>query len=330
MTAVEVVSGLLAPDGLRFGEPQHAGALTVIPVFHDSGAASYRLFAEVAGGGRVTVEEVNGGSVPHLLVHNRSADAVLLVEGEVLGGLRQTRTLNTTVLVAAHASLKVPVACVEAGRWGPARPFAPEAINVSPRVRHPKNRGVQAAPGSLQTDQGEVWAAVHEHIRLHAVESPTASYADVAHRRGEELHRLVKGLRPVPGQQGVLALVAGRPAALDLFDRAATLASLWQALVGSYATDAIVACGASGPGDVAAAVGSVAHLSAGRAEQHPAVGEGEVVLISAAEAVVSALVVGAAVVHLTVIWPPTDVGSCFRPHPERPGTQRSWFGEAIR
>jgi hypothetical protein len=144
MSSIDTVTGLLGSGGLRFGEAQPAGALTVVPVFHDGARAPYRRFAEVAGSGLVEVGEVGGGSVPQLQVVNRCDHPVLLVEGEVLSGLRQTRTLNTTVLVSTHSVVTVPVACIEAGRWGSARPFDREVFHASPRVRHSKNLGIQA------------------------------------------------------------------------------------------------------------------------------------------------------------------------------------------
>jgi hypothetical protein len=329
MSGIDTVIGLLGRDGLRFGEPQRAGSLTVVPVFHDGETAVYRLFTEVRGSGVVEVGEVGGGSVPDLQVVNRSGQAVLLVVGEVLGGLRQTRTLNTTVLVPAHAVVTVPVACVEAGRWGAARPLNREAFHASPRVRHSKNVGIEARAamgGGFYAEQGRVWTAVDEDLALHGVASPTRSHAEAHRWRAGDIESLTARLRPVEGQRGVLALVGQRPVALDLFDRPETLAALWSALVGSYAADALLASGTADDGQVAGAVAAVGLLAAGRSGAHPAVGEGEVVLVSAREAVVCALVVGAAVVHLAAVWPPAGAEAPPEVRFSRPGRRGSWFG----
>ena len=61
---------------------------------------------------------MKGGSVPDLLVENRGDVRVLFLEGEELIGAKQNRILNTSVLVAAHTKVKIPVSCVERGRWG--------------------------------------------------------------------------------------------------------------------------------------------------------------------------------------------------------------------
>lgn len=68
---------------------------------------------------RARVTEVSeAGSVPFLQVANGADRPLLLVDGEELIGAKQNRILNTTVLVAAHAEVTIPVSCVERGRWG--------------------------------------------------------------------------------------------------------------------------------------------------------------------------------------------------------------------
>lgn len=331
MTAGETVTTMLG-SGLRFGDPQQSGPLTVVPVFHDGAAVDYRLFAEAVAEGAVLVEEVGDGSVPELRVVNHAGRPVLLLEGEVLGGLRQTRTLNTTVLVPARATLTIPVSCVEAGRWGAARSMAREEVHASPRVRASKNIGVQheARRGAgYRSHQGEVWGAVDRDLSLHDVDSATASHSDVHRRRAGAIDGIAAPLRPAASQRGVLALAGGRPLALDIFDRPDTLAFLWRGLVGSYAADALVAPGGPGAGPGAAAgVDQVAALSGGVASTHAAVGLGEVVFVSAPGAVVSALVVGSSLVHLAVLWASEAAGAGMPPEGQQAGGRRSWFGEA--
>jgi hypothetical protein len=328
MNPNELVVGLLAM-GLRCGEAQRSGPLTVVPLFHDGEAVPYRLFAQACVEGLVAVEEVGAGSVPELAVVNRSADPVLLVEGEMLGGLRQTRTLNTTVLIPAQATLPIPVSCVESGRWGPSRPAAREELHAGPRVRAAKNRGVQEQVREgrgYRSHQGEVWRMVDGDLAIHRVASPTASYAELAHRLADPIGEVVGALHPLAGQRGVLALAGGRPVALDLFDRAETLAVLWPGLVGSYAADALAAPADAGGGSGADTAALVAALARGEASTHAGVGLGEVVFITSAAAVVSALVVGAALVHLAALWSADGPSAGEPPSPGRT-RGRSWFGE---
>ncbi len=66
----------------------------------------------------VVVTEISqSGSVPELQVENKLDVRVFLMDGQELVGAKQNRILNTDVLVPASSTLKIPVSCVEQGRW---------------------------------------------------------------------------------------------------------------------------------------------------------------------------------------------------------------------
>src|ERR1700694_1352031 len=88
---------LNTPTGIRLGQPQAVGALSLVPMFHEGPTAIYTPYATVQGGGLVEVREVTGGGqVNTLVASNRMDQPVLLVEGEILEGMQQTRVLNIT------------------------------------------------------------------------------------------------------------------------------------------------------------------------------------------------------------------------------------------
>ena len=108
-------------EGVRAGEPQRAGGLTLIPLLAASEQVRRQtgyLPLEVALQRRlVAITEQAQAQVPELVATSTADEPVVLVGGEqVIGGL-QNRVLNTTILVAAHAVQPIPVTCVEAGRW---------------------------------------------------------------------------------------------------------------------------------------------------------------------------------------------------------------------
>ena len=107
--------------GLRLGEPMRSGALTLVPLLPADGAVKrqtgYVPLEEALRRKLVTISEQAQAQVPELLATSTAETPVILVGGEqVVGGL-QNRVLNTTMLVAAKAELRIPVTCVEAGRW---------------------------------------------------------------------------------------------------------------------------------------------------------------------------------------------------------------------
>ena len=109
---------LVLPE-ILVGDPIEYESLTVFPLIGRAGSSvNYLLSDEALAAGSVTVEEIGeGGSVPELTVNNQTDGLVLFPEGEELRGAKQNRVLNTSVLVAAKSKIKIPVSCVEQGRW---------------------------------------------------------------------------------------------------------------------------------------------------------------------------------------------------------------------
>ena len=104
---------------IRVGDPVRHGGLSVFPLFTgEESALDYRLSDEVMDSRDVVVEEIGDqGSVPEISVENTGDSRVLFLEGEQLVGAKQNRILNVSLLVAGHTKIKVPVSCVEQGRW---------------------------------------------------------------------------------------------------------------------------------------------------------------------------------------------------------------------
>lgn len=161
--SIDVVRDRLAvgtAEGLRLGAPQTVGGLTLVPIFHDGLSVEYELFAEADKAGTAEVTEVGPlGAVPALRAKSTSPIPVLLVEGEILIGLKQNRVLNTTILVAPKSTLNVPVACVEAGRWRRASGKAERAAySLSAKIRASKKisevHSVRTR-GDFAADQGD-------------------------------------------------------------------------------------------------------------------------------------------------------------------------------
>jgi hypothetical protein len=60
---------------------------------------------------------VRAGQRPRAALVNKGSRPPLIVDGEELVGAKQNRVVNLTILVAAASTLKIPVSCIEAGRW---------------------------------------------------------------------------------------------------------------------------------------------------------------------------------------------------------------------
>ena len=106
---------------VEIGPARTFGGMTLFPILdpkQEGAAPGYRTLDQALGAGEVRISEIGDhGSVPELQIENLGESAVLLLDGEELIGAKQNRVLNVTVLSPAGKTIKIPVSCVEAGRW---------------------------------------------------------------------------------------------------------------------------------------------------------------------------------------------------------------------
>jgi hypothetical protein len=161
-----------------------------------------------------------------VLVCNASKLPLLLYEGELILGARQNRTIDAPVLVPKNTELRVPVSCVEQGRWEHgkrAARFSPAAYTVDPELRRTKRATANArglAGSQALPDQGEVWATVSARLTTHGVSSPSAALTDLYEAKRPWLDELRHQISAEEDQVGLVVEIGGRPLALDLTSRA--------------------------------------------------------------------------------------------------------------
>ena len=230
---------------VTIGRPLTRGPLSLYPLFGDAPpAAPYVAGPAAATSGALAVREVDSGAtVPELLVETRGGLPVLLTEGETLLGAKQNRTLNVTVLLAPAARTRIPVSCVEAGRWGAPQRTARSGRHAPMQVRVDKTRSVAdnvRGGRGRYSDQAAVWSTVAGLEFKADAPSSTHALEDVHRARSVDVSRLVGGTRPLDGQRGVAVAIDGVVRAVDVFDRPETLALYWDSLLAGYALDAVV------------------------------------------------------------------------------------------
>jgi hypothetical protein len=232
------------PD-IRIGDAVRHEALAVFPLFaRPSRAVDYELSHEAMAKGSVLVQEVsNAGSVPDLAVENKGDARVLFLEGEELVGAKQNRILNTSVLVAAHGTSKIPVSCVEAGRWtyksrhfGSSGTHSPYALRkVLKGSVHESLKGMHG----YYSDQSAVWAEVARQQKALGASSGTHAMNDTFEAHRKRLDEFREKLTYVEGAVGAAVAIGGKVAAIDLFDKAATCERVWKRLLSGAVLDAL-------------------------------------------------------------------------------------------
>ena len=206
---------------LELGAPQGFENMAVYPLLASlDGGPEYIPLKTALERGVFAVTEVSaGGSVPDLLVTNKADVAVLLLDGEELAGAKQNRVLNTTILVAPRASVKVPVSCTEQGRWHyVSKEFQDSGNVLAAAMRGAHHREVNlslASSRQYQADQSRVWGRVASMARVMDVASATGAMRDVFEARSADLDGYLKSFSLVDHQKGFLVLLDGRPAGFD-------------------------------------------------------------------------------------------------------------------
>jgi hypothetical protein len=201
----------LFPCSPLLGAPTIAQGLGVMPLLagEDPDPLGLALLDEALEAGDVKISETSEmGEVPFLKLENGGERPVLILEGEELVGGKQNRVVNATIIVPAGNILKIPVSCMEAGRWDRRQ----EDFNSGKAIFRAKSRAVQKASvtasirerGTFRSDQGAVWDEVSASLDEFAAPSPSSDFRASRDKLTERIEKLVTAFRPVESQIGAI------------------------------------------------------------------------------------------------------------------------------
>lgn len=287
-----------------FAETQTFQNLTVMPlVTVQDQAPDYLSLDEALHRAAVTVTETSAaGEVPELRLANRGAYPVLLLDGEELVGAKQNRVLNLTILAPAQTTIRIPVSCVERGRWsdtGDGFSTRGRTLYAAGRARkaHQVTESLRTA-GSRRARQDQVWEDIRAKSARMGCHSATEAMAGIYDDHEDQLAAYVQALPPQPHQVGAVFAIAGAVRGVELFDFPATWGRLYPKLVRSYALDAMEAPVTAAGLDAPDPQPFLAQLAAAQVSAHAAVGEGKDLRLSNAQLTGGALVARGRLVHL--------------------------------
>ena len=234
---------------LAIGNPKTVLNLMVVPLSGNiASALEYLLVDEALEMKKVIVEEVSeGGSVPELRMTNFSNLVVLVVDGTELVGAKQNRIVNASFLIPPESVTRIPVTCVEQGRWqykgrqfGSSRHFSPYSIRRDNAEFH---KTTLKQKRGYASDQGKVWDRVAE--MSHKMEAPTMTGAmnDVMEQKRISIEEYQKGIALEGPETGAAFFVNGIFQGIELFDRAGTFGKMFTKLLSGVAVEAMMAQG---------------------------------------------------------------------------------------
>jgi hypothetical protein len=228
-------------NSIQLGDPVEHRGVVIAPLFpRNDPRAQYLTLEEALPLGFRITEIDAAGSVPELLAFNPLETPVLLYDGEELLGAKQNRILNVTVLAEAKSETRIPVSCVEQGRWhaGSAN-FESARHTAYPDLRRRKAEQLSAEPLARGAAQAAVWEEVAAKAGRHGVHSPTGAAADIFRGRGDALSGLRRAFPLAAGQSGAVLALGDEQLCLDYLSRPAAFARLYPKLLDGYLLDGL-------------------------------------------------------------------------------------------
>lgn len=243
----------------------------------------FDLLEDAVSAETLTITEIGSGTVPALLAVNDGERDVVILDGQQFLGARQNRMASRSIVLPAKSHTKIPVNCMEQGRWHETgRAFRPSDYHSPSNVRkHNKKReaaavaeGRPADVETLSTAQGDVWSEIAMHSSDMEVHSATGALDEVTRRRGGDVREYVARFPAIPGQVGILAFVGSEPLGIDAVHDRTLWARLHARIVGGYVQDALRRPDVDGEPDPEAAESYLAAVRAAGRSEAPTVGAG--------------------------------------------------------
>ena len=289
--------------GIRVADPIHSEGLHVFGLYWEpSKSIDYLTLDQALADELTAISEVSeSGSVPRLLVVNRSDRSVFLMAGEQLIGAKQNRVVNTSIMVGARTEFPMPVTCVERGRWAyRTRGFSTSGTSAHHALRLMMAKDVHDSYrkfGRADSDQGAVWGEVARKLSFFKHQSPSRALHDAYESQEARLKRFHDDLTPSENWSGAVFCFGDSIVGADLFDQPSTLRLLWPKLVRAYAFDALEG-ERHGTVDRSAVEAWLSGLSRTAVDSFPAEGIGTDVRLEGDRLVGAMLLVGEMPVHV--------------------------------
>jgi hypothetical protein len=213
---------------LHVGKGAQYGALTLFPVWAESGAAAgleWDLDTLDVG------EQRGDGQVNSLAAVNLGHKPVVLLEGDLLEGGWQTRMVARSTILGPQEASDIAALCVEENRWewDGERGHRAAGRRVSAPLRAARDRAHRQG----KDPQHAVWRGITSRYETNA---PTAtnSFADhldrVARERSQRTERPLPA-KPLAGQRGVIIGIGGRVLGMELLATPTALTKRWNGIL---------------------------------------------------------------------------------------------------
>ena len=228
------------------GDLQHLHGLGVVPILTKE-VPELQVLETLESALRVGVARITetglAGEVPFLLLKNTGDRPIIILDGEEVVGGKQNRIINTTLVILARMSVKIPVSCIQAGRWQHQRAYFDSAGSLF-RAR---SRAVQKATvsasvresGGFRSDQSAVWDEVSETLGELGVQSSTSDFLEARERVSHKLEEFVEAIRPIKNQVGSIFINAQGILGLEMLGTPVLFSQVCKKVIQSFAFEVL-------------------------------------------------------------------------------------------
>lgn len=231
--------------GLHVSDPLTAGNLTLFPLLSTNrGKYDFLTLSPDFPAELMVISEVSeAGSVPELLLENRAELPLLVIDGQELAGAKQNRMVNLSILAKPGVPIRIPVSCVEQGRWSyKSREFAPAARTAFAELRRTKMEHVSrsmASSGHRTSSQGEVWDRIAEKADRMRAFSDTGAMEEIFEQKKHRIDEAAVRLRMPEKAIGAVFAIGSKIVGLDLVTTSESWQKIFSTVLSGYVVDAI-------------------------------------------------------------------------------------------
>ncbi len=172
----------------------------------------------------IEIKEIDSsGSVNNIYLINSSDKYIFFMDGDILIGANQNRTLNSSVLIAPNSKINLPVSCVEQGRWSSiSDKFHPSQYITPQKLRANKSKSVEESlreTKSHMAKQSEVWYDVNNYFFSYKMNSLTMNLSELFDRKKDDFEEFLNKFELSQEANGMALFTDNNSLSIDLFNR---------------------------------------------------------------------------------------------------------------